>query len=75
MRVLRFLHGKRMVLTLVLTGLLASASGCSDPNPATSVAPEEAKAKGEALGKAMGDAMKNAQRGGRGGGGSAAAPK
>ena len=45
MRVFSLRH---MTWGLGLAGLLAMASGCEEPNPATSVAPEEAKAQGEA---------------------------
>lgn len=43
----------RSIACLVLVGSLALTWGCSEPNPATSVSPEEAKAKGEAMKNAM----------------------
>jgi hypothetical protein len=52
MRILRFLHPRRLVVFLALLGLLVLASGCGDQNPATSIGPEEGKAKGEAQQKA-----------------------
>jgi len=56
MRVLRFLHAKRIVLCLGLLALMALASGCSDSNPVTSISPEEGKEKGLALQKAREEA-------------------
>jgi hypothetical protein len=52
MRVLQFLHGRRMVLCLSLLGLLALAGGCGDQNPVTAVSPEAGKEHGEAQRKA-----------------------
>jgi hypothetical protein len=48
MRVLRFLHARRVAFSLSLLGLLALASGCGDSNPVASLDSGEAKAKGEA---------------------------
>ena len=56
MQILRFFHARRMILCLGLLGSLALANGCSDPNPATSVSEDEAKAKTQA----QRDALKNA---------------
>lgn len=49
MHILRFVRAKRLIVCPGLLGLLLLASGCSDPNPVTSVDPEVGKAKGEAL--------------------------
>lgn len=48
MQVLRIFHATRLVLSLGLVGLLAMASGCSDPNPVTAMGPEAAATKGKA---------------------------
>jgi hypothetical protein len=48
MRLLRFLHARRIVLSLGLLGLLGLASGCSDPDPVAAVGKEGAEAKGKA---------------------------
>ena len=48
MQVLRILQARRLVLSLGLVTLLASANGCSDPDPVTAMGPEAAQAKGKA---------------------------
>ena len=48
MQVLRILHATRLGLSLGLVSLLASASGCSDPDPVAAMGPEAAAAKGKA---------------------------
>jgi hypothetical protein len=48
MRVLRFLHARRMLLCLGSLVCLALASGCSDQNPVDAVGPEAAQARGKA---------------------------
>jgi hypothetical protein len=48
MQVLRILHARGLALSLGLVALLASANGCSDPNPVTAMGPEAAAAKGKA---------------------------
>ncbi len=52
MRMLRFLHARRLALCLGMLGSLAFASGCGDQNPVTAVGTVEAKARGEAQQKA-----------------------
>jgi hypothetical protein len=48
MRVLRFLHARRMAFCLSLLGLLGLASGCGEETPAN-INPEVGQAKGNAL--------------------------
>jgi len=52
MRMLRFLHARRVAVCLGLLGLLVLASGCGDQNNPATIDPEVGKAKGEALQKA-----------------------
>jgi hypothetical protein len=48
MRLLRYLHARRIVFSLGLLGLLGLASGCSDPDPVAALGKEGAEAKGKA---------------------------